>query len=216
MRTFVLCSITFVVVLAFGVVYFGRARAQQLRPVGLPTEKGWGDVTLPITRIDCASLSDCTLIAMGLHNGRHAGIQIRIHDVDPNKSFQADPSKGGIKASQTKGGIKASQNGVVFTSLGDPTLQLMKLLSSLYEHPTEQFALPKQVGTTAITLQGDTSDLKQNAAKIKIFHDDNNPDGPFYFELFVNVDLPNKTIELAEKDPDYRMGVLRSFGAKVK
>ena len=51
-------------------------------------------------------------------------------------------------------------------------------------------------------------DFFENQLKLKLFHKDP------YFELFVNIDFPNKKVEFSEKDEEYRQLILKSLAIK--
>jgi len=102
---------------------------------------------------------------------------------------------------------------VVFEPQGEATINLLHLQAKLYGHPVQTFELPKEIPLTAATLGGDPDKLRDEAVKLKVFHGGDEEGDPQYFELFVNFHLDEGYVELAEKDPDYRLGVLRSFGA---
>ena len=65
-----------------------------------------------------------------------------------------------------------------------------------------------EVSATAIVLEGEGE-----PTKIKLFFNDGEEDNHLlYAELFLNIDAIRNCVEFAEKDPEYRRGVIVSLG----
>jgi hypothetical protein len=183
-----------------------QSGSQKLLPIGLPQEEGWGDLRLPVTNVNCTSPGVCRIIAMGLYQNQKVGITIHVAKIDPNIAFLNDPQHGSLKA---------TSEGIILESQGEPTQNLLRLLSSLYQHPISKFDLPDDLKLTVISLEGNPESIQSRRLKFKVFHHDEEPEAPDYFEMFINPDLPNGVIEFAEKDQGYRLPILRAFGGKL-
>ena len=181
----------------------GQGQSSELKPIGLPAAGEWCDIKLPVTKVEC-STSGCVIDAFGLQDGKRTGLRIKTNWFGPDTS-----------AKRTDGlpNIRFKDAGVVFEPQGEATINLLHLQAKLYGHPVQTFELPKEIPLTAATLGGDPDKLRDEAVKLKVFHGGDEEGDPQYFELFVNFHLDEGYVELAEKDPDYRLGVLRSFGA---
>jgi hypothetical protein len=65
---------------------------------------------------------------------------------------------------------------------------------------------------TGLSLEGDPSKLDDGEVKIKLFFESNKEEA--YAELYTNIDLPSKKLEFAEKDPGYRVALVKALTAK--
>ncbi len=63
---------------------------------------------------------------------------------------------------------------------------------------------------TGITLAGDPRELSSVPVKIKLFVESEDEDR--YTELYTNIDVQGRRLEIKEKDPDYRDPVMRAIG----
>jgi hypothetical protein len=196
------CLAAVIAVFAWRAIY---SHPQELRPIGLPVEEGWVDIKLPVTDVACSSAGVCRITALGLYQGQKAGITIKTMDIGPSSGF-SNPQP--IPRKPVPGGI-------VLESQGEPTLILLRMLSSLYQHPVSNFDLPKELSFSAMTIEGDPKDVEDEPLKFKVFYRDGQPEGPDYFEMYINPDLPHGFVEFAEKDPNYRLPILRAFGGKI-
>ena len=65
----------------------------------------------------------------------------------------------------------------------------------------------------AISLEGNPEMVKNSPARLKLFFGWEEGSETPYGELFLNLDLPNRILELNEKDPEYRSAILAALGA---
>lgn len=64
----------------------------------------------------------------------------------------------------------------------------------------------------AIALHQGALEMENERIKVKIFGKDGEPfDEDAYYESFFNIDLPNGFVFWNEKDPDYRVPLLRAL-----
>ena len=178
---------------------------QELLPIGFPVEEGWADIKLPVTDVACTSKGVCRITTLGLYQGEKAGITIETTDIAPSSGFSHPQS----------GPRKATPGGIVLESQGEPTLNLLRMLSSLYQHPLSNFDVPDELKLSALTIEGDPEDIESSALKFRVLYRDDQPEGPDYFEMYINPDLPHGFVEFAEKDQQYRVPILRAFGGKI-
>lgn len=103
--------------------------------------------------------------------------------------------------------FSAYREGVVIRSQGARSDRFLKALAVKYQYQGIVRSMRLEVPATAIVLEG-----HDRPTKIKIFFNDGEEDDQnLYAELFLNFDIKRNQIELAEKDPEYRDGVIRSF-----
>jgi hypothetical protein len=72
--------------------------------------------------------------------------------------------------------------------------------------------MAKEVRFTAIALEGDPRDLGKGPTRIKLFFEPEEEDG--YAEVFTNVDLAARRLEVREKDPEYRLPLVKALRAR--
>ncbi len=65
----------------------------------------------------------------------------------------------------------------------------------------------------ATSLEGNPEMVKNNPARLKLFFGWEEGSETPYGALFLNLDVPNRVLELNEKDPEYRAAILAALGA---
>ncbi len=146
--------------------------------------------------------------------GKEMGLEVVIQDTTSKVIFsENNPPE-----------ITAAKNGVIFRSLGKISDDFLVFLSELYKFPNQSLKMINEISFTSICMEGDPSQLANQPLRFKLFFDKEftNPESKEaesfydneYFEIFLHIDLPNKRIELNEKDIDYRKALLFSLQAK--
>lgn len=95
-------------------------------------------------------------------------------------------------------------------SLGSASNALLSLLATKYGH--DSFAerpMLRQANAQVVCLAGDPRAQPKQSLKMKFFF--NVDHETRYSEVFVNVDYESATVELHEKDNEYRLALLRSL-----
>lgn len=101
-----------------------------------------------------------------------------------------------------------------FVSNGKESDAFIKIMASLYEVQAKHDKMHKQTPSFCVSLTSDISEIKNEVIKLKCFFNDGNFEGDdeeIYAEIYVNIDLPNKHIQIAEKDMDYRYNIIKSL-----
>ncbi len=168
----------------------------------------WLDVRLPVEEVEKISPGHFRVVTQGLYNGQTLGLTFDFRNVDPNRDFLNNLGK------TDAGDIKATPSGIVVISQGEPTANFVRAYAALAHKSLSGLTVPSTLNFNAINLEGDPQNIPDGASKIKVFHADDDSAGPYYFEAFINPEVPKGYIEFSEKDPEYRDGLLRSFGAK--
>ncbi len=93
----------------------------------------------------------------------------------------------------------------------------MRALGALYGVGADTAVMAPQVVFTAISLEGDPRALRRGPVKLKLFYE---PEGATddehdaqYAEVYLNIDLRGRRLELAEKDEEYRAPLVRALVA---
>ncbi len=102
--------------------------------------------------------------------------------------------------------IPTYQGGIVIESLGQASDALVQAIDRLYVTKAGAHRMQRATRFTGISLGGNPSRLDAGPAKIKLFFE-SEAEGR-YAELFLNIDVQAKSIELNEKDEDYRRPVV--------
>jgi hypothetical protein len=100
-----------------------------------------------------------------------------------------------------------------FVSEGAQTVEFVNQLSALYGLDAPKTAHKKEIGAQIVTLANDPNKLFDQAIKTKFFFSADNED--LYSEVFININIKNKTLEFFEKDPDYRPGLIGSLAGQL-
>lgn len=110
---------------------------------------------------------------------------------------------------QSKQSVLNMRSGIVILrSLGEKSDMLLKALDEIYETKLSPARMVAQIELSAISLDGDPGDLDAGPAMIKLFNETEE-----YAELFLNVSLQTKRMQLREKDPEYRESIVKGLTA---
>jgi len=84
--------------------------------------------------------------------------------------------------------------------------RLIQVLDRLYQTKLGRKHMVNSFRFDAIPLRGEEHGL----AKVKLFGNSNGPEGA-YFEVFLNIDFREGWAEIAEKDPEYRVPMMKAL-----
>jgi hypothetical protein len=163
------------------------------------TEEGFQDIVLNIVDSKLTDNGDYELIAKGKSSQETVGLKIRIRDrlkaglIGDN----FDPTAVAIK-------------GVTFQSTGPETDNLVRILSRLYNYPTDKSFTNGDISFDMYSLNKEQADLSKGTFKFKLFFDPYDSLG-LYSELFLNINVPKKEIEINEKDIEYRENLVKAL-----
>jgi hypothetical protein len=177
------------------------AYAADLEEIWKPAADGFVDLTLTIQSVEQAPEGYTTVTARGLDRRTIVGLKV---------SFKNGMQPGFIGSAVDRTAFK--EDGIVYSSIGPESDALLGAMASLYRVDAPgRFA--ERVGAVSIALLGNPSNLLSEPVKFKVFF---NPDGgeSSYAELYTNIDLPGKKLELFEKDMSYRTSVVRALAGK--
>ena len=174
------------------------AYAADLQEIWKPSVEGFADLTLAIQSVEQAPEGYTTVTARGLSRRTVVGLKV---------SF-----KNGMKPGFAGSAVDRTafaEDGIVYSSIGPESDALLTEMAGLYRvDAPAKFAA--RVGAVSIALQGNPSNLAFEPVRFKVFF---NPNGgqSRYAELYTNIDLPKKKLELFEKDTDYRANVVKAL-----
>ena len=161
------------------------------------TEDGFQDIVLNIVDSKITDNGDYEIVAKGKSNEETVGLKIKIKD-------KVKPGIVGDEIDNTAFEI----DGVSFFSTGQETDNLIKVLSKLYNYPTEKAFTKNNVSFDMFSLNEEQADLSKGVFRFKLFFDPSDTLG-LYSELFLNINIPDKEVEINEKDVEYRESLIR-------
>ena len=186
---------------------FGCSKSEKKKTLALEEitsfadkEEGFNDVFLKIVE-ESKTQSTHNYVAKGLYKNTIVGIKFEIKSNLP-KGIESD---GSLDA---KNGF--IPNPLKIVSLGKETDNLVHALSELYGFPTNKKFTKKNLLISAFSLNQIQPNFdKKGNYKFKLFFENQNEE--MYCELFFNVNTENKTIELLEKDKEYRESLIKTL-----
>ncbi len=102
------------------------------------------------------------------------------------------------------------QNGLILLSMGAKSDNLLEAICELYGIQNTKKHFIKELSLTTFALDGNPQNLEHAFVKFKIFNDSSSEQSN-YWEMYCNVDIPNKVVHLDEKDVEYRQPIIKSL-----
>jgi hypothetical protein len=184
------------------ITFFLSGCHQKSTTVSLPeitseSEEGFHDLVFAIE--DHKKLSDGsqTILTSGMYKGRKVSLEIFLAP-----GWRASPLDADVPLTTYRGTVS-------YRSVGAESDLLLRAMDELYETKQMPKAMNKTTEFTAISLGGDPTDLGKEPVKIKLFFDSNEEDR--YAELFTNIDLKARKLNINEKDEEYRSAIIRAL-----
>ena len=183
-------SSRFLCALLLALAFTDTAFADPL-PIHISEADGFVDVDIPIERLsqDGGLLR---ILARGQTDTGPIGIEVDF-PIARNLS-QAE-------------GVPVSIGSARIVSLGADSDRFVAFLAKRYGVEPAPTRMLKRVDATTAGLGDEGSNALTGLKQTKFFFYDNGPEDR-YAELFVNVDFDGHTLQVYEKDPDYRKGVI--------
>jgi hypothetical protein len=136
--------------------------------------------------------------ASGLHKGRKVGFDVVL--------------SGSWKKGRPGKDFRIETGLVAYRSIGPESDAFLQILDELYRTNARPKAMAADTLFAAVSLEGNPGDLASGPVKIKLFYGKDDEDR--YAELYTNIDLSARKLEVREKDADYRNQVVRAFRSK--
>jgi hypothetical protein len=166
-------------------------------------EEGFKDIIMNIVSVE--SIKDTHIfIAKGLFHSKIVGLKFEVKS-NIQKGINID---GSLDA---KNGF--IRDGIKISSIGEESNEFIKALSQIYGFPTEEKFTSDILTPTSFSLNNSIANLDfDNHYKFKLFFRDcENDQEEEYCEIFFNINTKDKTIELFEKDEEYRKLLIDVF-----
>lgn len=95
-------------------------------------------------------------------------------------------------------------------SVGAESDVFLTQIAALYGIESAEKLLKKNISAQVVGLANDPKSIESIPIKMKFFLSPDE-DENLYSEVFINIDLKNKVLEFNEKDPEYRLPLVRSM-----
>ena len=163
------------------------------------TEEGFQDLIFNATEYKKIDSDNIEITIKGKHNETVVGFKIIVRNNIPP----------GIVNGQVDNSAFV-KSGVKFISSGKESNDFIKVLSRLYNFPTDKDFTLDSVSFDVFSLNQNKADLEKGSYKFKLFFDPNNEQG-LYSEIYLNTNLPSAEIGLPEKDVEYRELIIKAL-----
>ncbi len=176
------------------------AKAPQVRALTKPpevtseTDEGFQDLVFWLEEHEKERDGSHRIRASGTHKGKKVGFEILL----------APKWSEGMNTP-----ITSRVGTVKYRAIGSDSDALVGVLDELYETKLSPKNMAKEIEFNAVTLEGHPRELANGPVKIKLFFEPESPDD--YVELFTNIDLPARRVEVREKDMEYRPAVIKAL-----
>lgn len=177
-----------------------RKRALAAPPeVTSETEEGFHDLLLFIEKHEVLPGGTQSIRASGVHRGKRVALEILLGPAWRAGSLGKDVP------------LTTYRGQVTYRSVGADSDALIRVLDELYGTKLKPTLMASETHFTCITLGGDPRDLRQGRVDAKLFFEAAGEGD--YAELFTNIDLAAKSVEIREKDEEYRSPIVRALRA---
>ncbi len=120
--------------------------------------------------------------------------------------------KKGMKPGFVGGEIDSTafvKEGISFQRKDIRSDNLILALANIYKITIPSKKFVEKISLTAFALESDPVKIHTSHLNFKVFHDVS--DVKKYWEMYIHIDLPNKRLELHEKDEDYRKAIINTL-----
>jgi len=163
------------------------------------TEEGFKDIILSVERLIKDDKGNLGIVAKGKYKDKTVGLLILV--------------KGGMENGIKDGAFDRQAiytGGIMFKSIGVESDNLVEALAELYEVKNKKRFSGHLIMFTCCALEEKELDLENRPARFKLFFDDNDSLG-LYCELFCNINIPAKEVQIPEKDQEYRGNIIKAL-----
>jgi hypothetical protein len=178
----------------------GKEPDAPLPEITSAAEEGWHDFTFAIRKVEKLPDGSRALESRGLYRGREVGLLVVLGPSWPEAKFDQ------------KVPFTAYKGVISYRSLGTASDSFLQLMDELYHTGLHPKAMRAETTFTGISLEGKPGEPDKAPLKIKVFYESD--DEQRYAELFTNIDLQHRMLQINEKDEAYRKPVVRALSAE--
>lgn len=184
----------------FSILFGGLGRAEPLTEITEKGEEGWHDLAFSVQDYSQSADGIQTIQLAGLHKGKKVALCAIL-----SKDWIKRPASKDFPITTYKGTI-------TIQSVGAESDLLISVIDSLYQTKTGFKTFKQKSIFTGISLGGDPRHPDKGDTKIKLFYEPD--DQTQYAELYFNILLGSKIVQIHEKDPEYRTNIVKALGSK--
>ncbi len=163
-------------------------------------EDGFVDIDLPIVDSGKAGDGVVSVTARGEVRGTVVGFAV---DIEPRWKEKRTGNRE----------IAFYRGRATIRSIGRESDAFVRVLAELYRHPGLRANMPRRIDAEAVGLLDDPRNVLSRPTRMKLFFGPESEKD--YAEVFLNLDIPAGRLEFHEKDPEYRIPLLRALGAGI-
>ena len=197
MRTIILILIMGI----FNSLFGSKANGQTNELIELTSnqdeEEGWQDLIFTVTHKELQNDGYWNITCKATYKRSVVGFRI----------FILEGIEAGI-VNDDLDNTKFIRDAIRIEGIGEESDRLVNIMSQLYGQETVTKFTDEQLTYVAFPLNRDKANLQDGVFKFKLFFDDNN-ERELYSEFYLNPNFPNGTIELNEKDEEYRTNIIK-------
>ena len=175
----------------------GRSSPPTLQNIAEGGEEGWHDLALTVTSYTTRPDGTQSIDLAGIHQGTRVALRAIL-----SKEWKERPADDQLPMTTYRGTV-------AFLSLGSESDLFLSVLHALYGTNVRPKAMKKETLFTGISLGGDPRHPDKGDVRIKLFYEPD--DQNLYAELYFNILLAKKIVQIHEKDPEYRENVVRAL-----
>lgn len=161
------------------------------------SEDGFHDLIFYIREHKKLSDGSQAIDGVGLYKGKTIGLQVVLGSTWKEGSIGKNVP------------LVTYQGFVKYRSTGSDSDSFLETLDGLYETKLSVHSMNAETSFTGISLKGDPRDLSKGPVKIKLFFESGKEQE--YAELYTNIELNKRRLEVHEKDPEYRKAVVTAL-----
>lgn len=177
---------------------FGKGDEDNLPDILSETEEGFADLVFRITTTDWTRDRWRRFVAKGTFRGQKVGLAVEVSPV--------------WKPGTLGEGIIVHTGALRYVSLGAESDALLAAWREVYGAAPAPAGMAEVTLFDAMSLEGDPARLDLAPAKIKLFSQSGSESE--YAEVFTNIDVRARKVEIREKDGGYRPALLAAMTRK--
>jgi hypothetical protein len=181
------------------------AQTQSSKPLTAPpevtseSEEGSQDLLFYVQEHKRLPDGSQSIRGLGTHKGRALSLEVIL-----GPTWQAEYLSKDVPLVTYRGVV-------TYRSTGADSDAFVQVLDELYGTKLAPKAMAAEARFTGISLDGDPRDLTKGPVKIKLFFESGGQDD--YAELYTDIELTARRLEVHEKDEGYRLPVVRALRA---
>jgi hypothetical protein len=172
-----------------------------LPPLKVSGDDGWADLEFRLLGHETQDDGAFHLFCVGAHD---EGEALAFNILWPT-IWNFDPPRGAPR------GVFAYSAALALVNAQPLHRHFLETLARRYELPSPGRGMANFTEVTAITLQGDPERVLDERVSLKLLFGAHEDSPIPYAELYLTIDVPERTVELKEKDPEWREAILEAL-----